>query len=46
MMRSRRIRLTRHEKLVEIRNAYKVSVANPEARRPLGRPRHRWDIIV
>jgi hypothetical protein len=24
-------------------NAYRVSVVNPEGKRLLGRPRHRWD---
>jgi hypothetical protein len=26
----------------EKRNAYRVFVGNPEGKRPLGRPRHRW----
>jgi hypothetical protein len=26
----------------EKRNAYRISVGNPEGKRPLGRPRHRW----
>jgi hypothetical protein len=26
----------------ERRNAYRILVRNPEGRRPLGRPRHRW----
>jgi hypothetical protein len=26
----------------EKRNAYKLLVGNPEGKRPLGRPRHRW----
>jgi hypothetical protein len=26
----------------ERRNAYRILVGNPEGRRPLGRPRHRW----
>jgi hypothetical protein len=24
------------------RNAYRILVGNPEEKRPLGRPRHRW----
>jgi hypothetical protein len=24
------------------RNAYRILVGNPERKRPLGRPRHRW----
>jgi hypothetical protein len=27
-----------------VRNAYKVSVAQPHRKRQLGRPRHRWEI--
>jgi hypothetical protein len=26
----------------EIRNAYRILVEKPEAKRPLGRPRRRW----
>jgi hypothetical protein len=26
----------------ELRNAHKILVGNPEGKRPLGRPRHRW----
>jgi hypothetical protein len=26
----------------EKRNAYRILVENPEGKRPLGRPRHRW----
>jgi hypothetical protein len=26
----------------EKRNAYRILVGNPEGKRPLGRPRHRW----
>jgi hypothetical protein len=29
----------------EGRGAYKILVGNPERRRPLGRPRHRWEDI-
>jgi hypothetical protein len=25
------------------RNSYRVLVGNPEGKRPLGRPRHRWE---
>jgi hypothetical protein len=25
------------------RNAYRIVVGKPEGKRPLGRPRHRWD---
>jgi hypothetical protein len=27
----------------EMRNAYKILVGKPEGKRPLGRPRHRWE---
>jgi hypothetical protein len=27
----------------EKRNAYRVLVGKPEGKRPLGRPRHRWE---
>jgi hypothetical protein len=27
----------------EERNVYKVLVGKPEGKRPLGRPRHRWE---
>jgi hypothetical protein len=29
----------------EKRNAYKILVGKPEEKRPLGRPRHRWENI-
>jgi transposase len=28
--------------MVEKRNVYRILVGNPEGKRPLGRPRHRW----
>jgi hypothetical protein len=27
----------------EIRNAYKILTGKPEGKRPVGRPRHRWE---
>jgi hypothetical protein len=30
----------------EIRNAYRHFVGKPEGKRPLGRPRHRWEKIL
>jgi hypothetical protein len=27
----------------EMRNTYSISVGKPEAKRPIGRPRHRWE---
>jgi hypothetical protein len=32
--------------VVERRVSYRVLVGNPERRRPLGRPRHRWGLIL
>jgi hypothetical protein len=43
-MKSRRIRWVRHmARMGEERKLYKVLVGNPKGKRPLGRPRHRWD---
>ena len=28
----------------QFRNAYRVLVGKPEGKRPLGRPRHRWEV--
>jgi hypothetical protein len=42
-MKSRRMRWAGHIKRIgEKRNAYRVLVAKPEGRRPLGSPRCRW----
>jgi hypothetical protein len=30
----------------EMRNAYKILVENPEGKRPLGRPRRRWEVDI
>jgi hypothetical protein len=30
-------------KLEKVRGAYNILVGRPEGRRPLGRPRHRWE---
>jgi hypothetical protein len=30
----------------EMRGAYKILVGRPEGRRPLGRPRRRWEDII
>jgi hypothetical protein len=41
---SRRLRWTRHvARMGEERRVYKVFVGKPEGKRPLGRPRHRWE---
>jgi hypothetical protein len=43
MIKSRRMRWAGHvARMGEKRNAYRILVANPEGKRSLGRPRHRW----
>jgi hypothetical protein len=43
MSKSRRMRWAGHvARMGEKRNAYRILVGNPEGKRPLGRPRHRW----
>jgi hypothetical protein len=43
MIKSRRMRWAGHVARVgKKRNAYRMLVGNPEGKRPLGRPRHRW----
>jgi hypothetical protein len=43
-MKSRRMRWAGHvARMVEERNVYRVLMGKPEEKRPLGRPRHRWD---
>jgi hypothetical protein len=45
--KSRRMRWAGHVAHVgKMRNAYKILVGKPEGKRPLGRPRHRWGIIL
>jgi len=34
------------ELLGEMRNVYIILVRNPEGKRPLGRPRHRWECNI
>jgi hypothetical protein len=42
--KSRRIRRAGHVACMgEGRGVYRVSVGRPEGKRPLGRPRHRWE---
>ncbi|KAJ4435849.1 hypothetical protein ANN_18468 [Periplaneta americana] len=42
--KSRRLRLAGHlARMGESRNAYRVLVGRPEGKRPLGRPRRRWE---
>jgi hypothetical protein len=44
VIKSRWIKQVRHVACIgEMRNAYKTLVRKPEGRRPLGRPRHRWE---
>jgi hypothetical protein len=40
-MKIRRVRWARH--VARERTVYKVSLGNPEGKRPLGRPRYRWE---
>jgi hypothetical protein len=43
MIKSRRMRWVRHvARTGKTRNAYRILVAKPEGKRPLGRPRRRW----
>jgi hypothetical protein len=43
-MKSRRLRWAGHvARIGERRGAYRVLVGKPEGRRPLGRPRRRWE---
>jgi hypothetical protein len=44
VMKSRRLRWAEHAaRMGERGGAYRALVAEPEGRRPLGRPRHRWE---
>ena len=43
-LKSRRLRLAGHvARMEQSRNAYRVLVGKPEGKRPLGRPRLRWE---
>jgi hypothetical protein len=43
-MKSRTVRLAGHvARMREMRTAYRILVGNPEGRKPLGRPRRRWE---
>jgi hypothetical protein len=43
MIKSRRMRWKGHvARMGATRNAYRILVGEPEGKRPLGRPRHRW----
>jgi hypothetical protein len=44
VIKSRRMRWAGHvARIGEGRGAYRILVGRPEGRRPLGRPRHRWE---
>jgi hypothetical protein len=44
VIKSKRMRWAGHvARMGEGRGAYRVLVGRPEGRRPLGKPRHRWD---
>jgi hypothetical protein len=44
VIKVRRMRWARHvARMGEVRGAYNILVARPEGRRPLGRPRRRWE---
>ena len=43
-LKSRRLRWAGHiARMEQSRNAYRVLVGKSEGKRPLGRPRHRWE---
>jgi hypothetical protein len=47
MIKSRRMRWVGHvARTEEMNNAYKILVMKPEGKRPFGRPRSRWEIIL
>jgi hypothetical protein len=44
VIKARRMRWARHvARMGEVRGAYNILVGRPERRRPLGRPRCRWE---
>ena len=44
VIKSRRMKWTGHvARMEEGRDVHKVLVGKPEGKRPLGRPRHRWE---
>jgi hypothetical protein len=46
MTKSRRMRWAGHVALMRAkRNAYRILMGKPEGKRPLGRPRRRWENI-
>jgi hypothetical protein len=44
MIKSRRMRWEEHvARMGEVRGVYRILVGRPEVKRPLGRPRRRWE---
>jgi hypothetical protein len=44
VIKSKRVRWPGHvERMGEKRNAYSILVGKPEGKRPLGKPRRRWE---
>jgi hypothetical protein len=43
VIKSRRMRWARHVARIGGRGVYKVLVGRPESKRPVGRPRRRWE---
>jgi hypothetical protein len=47
VIKARRMRWTVHvARMREVRGAYNILVGRPEGRRPLGRPRRRWEYNI
>jgi hypothetical protein len=47
VIKSRRMRWTGHvARMGDERGVYRVLVGKPEGMRPLGRPRHRWEVNI
>jgi hypothetical protein len=46
VIKSRRIRWVGYVAHMVNRCAYRALVVGPEGKRPLGRPRHRWEYII
>ena len=46
-MKSKRMRWAEHvARMVESRALYRVLVGKPEGKKPLGRPRRRWEVNI
>jgi hypothetical protein len=47
IINSRRIRWAEHvARMKEVKNRYKILVGGPEEKRPIGRPRRRWEYNI